>query len=92
MFRPIRTDTPRGKATQTLQTGQFCVFVLAPMLAFEYGLRILQDGGWTRPASEHAADVLPAIVMIPVVALLIGVMLMYDGWWHLRRLEHSETT
>lgn len=86
MFRPIRTDTPRGKAAQTLQTGRCCVFILTPLFAFDYGQRIVTTGGFAQAASEHATAVLPAVVVIPAISLLIGLMLMYDGWWHLRRL------
>ena len=85
MFRPIRTDTPRGKAAQTLRSGQCCVFILTPLFVFDYGQRIVANGGFTQPASEHASAVLPSVVVIPAIALLIGLMLMYDGWWHLRR-------
>lgn len=90
MFRPIRTDTPKGKAAQRLQLGQMCVFVFTPCNALTYLLNGLTERGGVRPLLDDPGPVVSMMIGVPSITLLLGVMFMYEGWWHLRQLEHTE--
>ncbi len=87
MFRPIRKDTPKGKAAQTLQLGKLCVFVFTPGNAMIYLLSGLTQQEGVRPLLDDPGSAFPVMVLVPSITLLIGLMLMYDGWWNMRRLS-----
>lgn len=86
MFRPIRTDTPRGKAAQKLQLGQMCIFVFTPCNALIYLLSGLSEHDGVRPLLADPGPVVAVMVVVPAITLLLGTMYLYDGRWHLRRL------
>ena len=92
MFRPIRTDTPRGKAAEKLQLGQMCVFLFTPCNALIYLLSGLTERDGIRPLLNDPGPILSIMIAVPSITLLVGLGFMYEGWWRLRKLEQVETT
>jgi|GEM_PF-5928506 len=86
MFRPVRIDTPRGKAAQKLQLGQLCVFVFTPCNAMVYLMGGLTERDGIRPLLEDPWPVFSMMIAVPSITLLLGLMFMYEGWWNLRKL------
>lgn len=86
MFRPVRTDTPRGKAAEKLQLGQLCIFVFTPCNALIYLLSGLTERDGVRPLLDDPGPVVMIMVGVPSITLLLGLMFLYEGWWRLRQL------
>lgn len=86
MFRPIRNDTPKGKAAQKFEGGLSLMLLCAPALAVSYAYDVLAAGHSILQPWSESSGVLPPILVFPMVTVLLGLMLAYDGWWHLRHL------
>ncbi len=86
MFRPIRTDTPKGKAAEKVQLGQMCIFVFTPCNALVYLLSGLSEHEGVLPLLDDPGPVVMLMVGVPAITLFLGLMFWYEGRWHLRRL------
>ncbi|MEO1277667.1 MAG: hypothetical protein AAFV77_01780 [Planctomycetota bacterium] len=87
MFRPIRKDTPRGKAAEKLRLGQLCIFVFTPCNALIYLLSELNQRGGIEPLLDDPMPVLYLTIGVPAITLFLGLMWIYEGSWQMRKLS-----
>lgn len=90
MFRPIRNDTPKGKAALKFKGGLALAFLVAPLNAASIAFNAMDQDQPILEIGHNAGEIIPPVVFIPSIMLILGLMLAYDGWWHLRQIERQE--